>query len=472
MVQGTASHVGKSTLVAALCRIFAQDGCRVAPFKAQNMSLNAAVTSDGGEIGRAQYTQALAARVDPSVDMNPILLKPTSNHRSQIIVRGRPLATEHAADYYTRATSLWPIVTESLDRLRAAHDLVIIEGAGSPAEINLSRVEMVNMRVARYANAPVLLVGDIERGGVFAALYGTVMLLPPEERALIRGFVINKFRGDQSILDPGFAQLQSLTSIPTLGVLPYTTIDLPEEDALGLPSHAHANPYVLDVAAIRYPHVSNFDDLDPLRREPGVRVRWIEHPADLGAPDLIVLPGTKTTVNDLHWLRTRGLDTAILASGAAIIGICGGFQMLGTRIDDPHAVESDAPSTPGLGLLPVTTMFAREKQTTPITRLVPAKPGLLARAGGTTARGYEIHMGHTEAEPFTTDKTGRILGCYIHGLFDAPEVRRAILEEIGSWKGATLPPPSTTNPDDAFDALADVIRHHLDLTTIRSWLTC
>jgi adenosylcobyric acid synthase len=480
MVQGTASHVGKSTLVAALCRIFSQDGIRVAPFKAQNMSLNAAVTPDGGEIGRAQYTQALAARVAPSVDMNPILLKPTSDHRSQIVVRGRPLATEQAADYYTRAASLWPIVTESLDRLRAAHDLVIIEGAGSPAEINLSRVELVNMRVARYADAPVLLVGDIERGGVFAALYGTVMLLPPEERALIRGFVINKFRGDQSILEPGFAMLQSLTSIPTLGVLPFTTLDLPEEDSLGLPTSSESGAHVLDVAAIRYPHVSNFDDLDPLRREPGVRVRWIEHAADLGAPDLIVLPGTKTTVNDLTWLRTRGLDAAILArhaAGAAVIGICGGFQMLGQHIDDPLRVESDVTSAPGLGVLAVITTFSQDKRTTPVTHAVPSRPGLLARAGGTTARGYEIHMGMTatespSTEPFTTDASGRTMGCYIHGLFDAADVRRAILEEIASWKGATLPPPNTTDPDDAFDALAAVVREHLDLTTIRSWLRC
>ena len=278
MVQGTASHAGKSTLVAALCRIFAQDGYRVAPFKAQNMSLNAAVTPDGGEIGRAQYTQALAARAVPSVDMNPILLKPTDDHRSQIVVRGRATTVDRAADYYTRAASLWPIVTESLDRLRAAHDIVVIEGAGSPAEINLARHEIVNMRVARYANAPVLLVGDIERGGVFAALYGTVMLLPPEERALIRGFVINKFRGDAAILGSGFDILAAKTGIPTLGVLPYLTdLDLPEEDSLGLPaSHDDAIP-IVDVAAIRYPHVSNFDDLDPLRREPGVRVRWVEH---------------------------------------------------------------------------------------------------------------------------------------------------------------------------------------------------
>jgi adenosylcobyric acid synthase len=475
MVQGTASHAGKSTLVTALCRIFAQDGYRVAPFKAQNMSLNAAVTPDGGEIGRAQYTQARAARAIPSVDMNPILLKPTDDHRSQIVVRGRATTTDRAADYYTRAASLWPIVTESLDRLRAAYDIVVIEGAGSPAEINLSRHEIVNMRVARYASAPVLLVGDIERGGVFAALYGTAMLLPPEERALIRGFVINKFRGDPTILGSGFETLAEKTGIPTLGVLPYLTdIGLPEEDSLGIPSSAHTAG-VVDVAVIQYPHLSNFDDVDPLRREPGVRVRWIEHAADLGAPDLIVLPGTKTTAADLAWLRTRALDTAILArrdAGAAIIGICGGFQMLGLRIDDPHGVESDIASAPGLGILPVTTTFARDKRTSPITQRVAAKPGLLARAADTTVHGYEMHMGATNADPFTLDATGRTMGCYFHGLFDADDFRRAVLTEIASWKGLTLPHHTPANPDAPFDALADVVRAHLDLATIRQWLAC
>jgi adenosylcobyric acid synthase len=477
MVQGTASHAGKSTLVAALCRIFAQDGYRVAPFKAQNMSLNAAVTPDGGEIGRAQYTQALAARAVPSVDMNPVLLKPTDDHRSQIVVRGRPLVTERAADYYTRSATLWPVVCESLDRLRATHDIVVIEGAGSPAEINLSRFEIVNMRVARYANAPVLLVGDIERGGVFAALYGTVMLLPPEERALIRGFVINKFRGDPTILGSGFESLQAKTGIPTLGVLPYLAdIGLPEEDSLGIPPVSHdVGAVAVDVAAIRYPHVANFDDLDPLRREAGVRVRWVDRVDDLGTPDLIIMPGTKTTVADLTWLRARALDTAILTrreAGAAVIGICGGFQMLGHTIDDPLAIESNSPSVPGLGVFPVTTSFAREKRTTPVTQHVTAKPGLLARAGDTAVRGYEIHMGMTSAEPFTTDATGRTLGCYIHGLFDDDAFRRALLEEIASWKGATLPPPIPTEQDAAFDALADVVRAHIDLPTIRSWLPC
>jgi adenosylcobyric acid synthase len=481
MVQGTASHAGKSTLVAALCRIFAQDGYRVAPFKAQNMSLNAAVTPDGGEIGRAQYTQALAARVAPSVDMNPILLKPTDDRRSQIIVRGRVLAVAHgavsAADYYTRATALWPIVTESLDRLRAAHDIVVIEGAGSPAEINLSRFEIVNMRVARHANAPVLLVGDIERGGVFAALYGTAMLLPPEERALIRGFVINKFRGDPTILGSGFESLLAMTGIPTLGVLPYlANIDLPEEDSLGLPASSQPqSPPIIDVAVIRYPHLSNFDDLDPLRRERGVHVRWIDHAADLGAPDLIILPGTKTTVADLTWLRARALDTAILArraAGAAVIGICGGFQMLGLGINDPLAVESDTAAASGLGVLHVTTTFTPEKRTRPITQPVTARQGLLARAGGTTVRGYEIHMGMTTAEPFTLDRTGRTMGCYFHGLFVADDFRRAVLDEIASWKGLTLPPSRTADTDTAFDALADAVRTHLDMTAIRGMLQC
>jgi adenosylcobyric acid synthase len=324
-------------------------------------------------------------------------------------------------------------------------------------------------------------VGDIERGGVFAALYGTAMLLPPEERALIRGFVINKFRGDPTILGSGFASLLALTGIPTLGVLPYLpNIDLPEEDSLGLPAAGlPQSPPIIDIAVVRYPHLSNFDDLDPLRRERGVHVRWIEHAADLGAPDLIILPGTKTTVADLTWLRARTLDTAILArraAGAAVIGICGGFQMLGVRIDDPLAVESDTPSTPGLGVLPVTTTFVPDKRTRPITQPVTAHPGLLARAVDTTVLGYEIHMGVTQGmtttEPFTLDPTGRTMGCYFHGLFVADDFRRAVLDEIASWKGLTLPPPETADTDKAFDALADVVRTHLDMTAVRGMLQC
>jgi adenosylcobyric acid synthase len=445
MIQGTASHVGKSTLVAALCRIAANAGYRVAPFKAQNMSLNAAVTPDGGEIGRAQYTQAEAARVVPTVQMNPILLKPTDDQRSQVIVLGRAIGAERAAEYYERRETLWPVVTDSLDSLIASHDLVIIEGAGSPAEINLASREIVNMRVALRANAPVILVGDIERGGVFASLFGTVALLNDAERRLVRGFVINKFRGDPTLIEPGPSMLAERTGIPTLGVIPYMPdIGLPEEDTLGVPTD-HVDAAIIDIAVIRFPHMANFDDFDPLRRERGVGVRFVDRFEQLGKPDLIVLPGTKTTVADLEWLRARGFDRA-LTRDTPVLGICGGYQMLGREIRDPLHVESSAECVAGLGLLPVVTTFEAVKT----TKRVP---------GG----GYEIHNGVSEG-PLVE---GRTVGTYVHGLFDEPGVRRRFLEQLAQWKGVELqlgPLPPTR--DQVFDALAAHVSRHCDVPAI------
>jgi len=445
MVQGTASHVGKSTLVAALCRIAANAGYRVAPFKAQNMSLNAAVTPDGGEIGRAQYTQAEAARVVPTVQMNPILLKPTDDQRSQVIVLGRAIGAERAADYFERRDTLWPVVTESLDSLIASHDLVIIEGAGSPAEINLASREIVNMRVALRANAPVILVGDIERGGVFASLFGTVALLNDAERHLVRGFVINKFRGDPTLIEPGPSMLAERTGIPTLGVIPYMAdIGLPEEDTLGVPMD-RVDAAIIDIAVVRFPRMANFDDFDPLRRERGVGVRFVDRVEQLGTPDLIVLPGTKTTVADLEWLRARGFDR-VLTRDTPILGICGGYQMLGREIRDPLHVESPRECVEGLGLLPVVTTFEAVKTTKRV-------------AGG----GYEIHNGVSEG-PLAE---GRTVGTYVHGLFEEPGVRRRFLEQLAQWKGAELqlgPLPPTR--DDVFDALAEHVSKHCDVAAI------
>ncbi|MDA1258749.1 MAG: cobyric acid synthase, partial [Chloroflexi bacterium] len=374
MVQGTGSHVGKSVLTAALCRVFARDGFKVAPFKAQNMALNSFATPDGGEIGRSTAVQAEAAGVDPTVDMNPVLLKPESERSSQVVVLGRPDGTSDAVGYFGRTGKLWPIVTGALDRLRAEYDVVVIEGAGSPAEINLRDREIVNMAVATYAQSPVLLVADIDRGGVFASLVGTMELLEPEEAKLVRAFVINKFRGDQSILDPGLVMLEERTGVPTAGVLPYyTDIHIPEEDALYLESEGRDTPAgydgggaVLDVAIVRLPHIANFDDFDPLRREPAVSVRFVTGPAGLDAADLIILPGTKTTASDLAWLRSSGLADAIVRlrrAGKPIIGICGGFQMLGERISDPTGHESREAEVQALGLLPVVTEFSPDKST-------------------------------------------------------------------------------------------------------------
>jgi adenosylcobyric acid synthase len=464
MIQGTASHVGKSTLVTALCRIAAHAGYRVAPFKAQNMSLNAAVTPDGGEIGRAQYTQAEAAGVVPSVHMNPILLKPTDDQQSQVVVLGRAIGAERAAEYYARRDTLWPVVTESLDVLMREHDLVIIEGAGSPAEINLASREIVNMRVARHASAPVILVGDIERGGVFAALYGTVALLDQPERELVRGFVINKFRGDPSLVEPGPSMLAERTGIPTLGVVPYLPdIGLPEEDTLGVPNDGVAQP-VIDIAVVRLPHMANFDDFDPLRRERGVGVRFVDRAEALGSPDLVVLPGTKTTVTDLDWLRARGFVSA-LARGAPVLGICGGYQMLGQEIRDPLHVESPRDRVEGLGLLPVVTTFEAVKTTRRVN------DGSFAWAEGERVVGYEIHNGTTTG----CATHGRVAGTYMHGLFEEPRVRRAILARLAAWKGVDLalgPLPPTR--DAVFDAWAEHVARHCDVAAMfrLAGLTC
>ncbi|MFA5317574.1 MAG: cobyric acid synthase, partial [Dehalococcoidales bacterium] len=352
MIQGTASSVGKSVLVAALCRILKQDGWRVAPFKAQNMSLNSCATVEDGEIGRAQAVQAQAAGLEPSVDFNPVLLKPQAGSRSQLIVRGKVTRTISAADYYRHTPELLSVVTQSLERLRATYDIIVIEGAGSPAEINLKSREIVNMRVAKMAASPVLLVGDIDRGGVFAAFVGTLALLDDDERDFVKGFIINKFRGDIGLLQPGLEMLEQLTAKPVFGVVPYyRDIRIAQEDSVYLeerPDDVPGND--LDIAVIRLPHIANYDDFDPLE-EDVVAVRYVSRPEELGKPHLIILPGTKSTVSDLAHLKRSGLAREIVRQvmeGTPIIGICGGYQMLGKRILDPLGIESKAATIPGL----------------------------------------------------------------------------------------------------------------------------
>lgn len=493
MVQGTGSHVGKSVLTAALCRIFARAGFKTAPFKAQNMALNSFATPDGGEIGRSTAVQAEAAGVDPTVDMNPVLLKPETERSSQVVVLGRPDGTSDAAGYFGRTGVLWPIVTGALDRLRAEYDVVVIEGAGSPAEINLRDREIVNMAVARYAQSPVLLIADIDRGGVFASLVGTMELLEPEEAKLVRAFVINKFRGDQSILDPGLVMLEERTGVPTAGVLPYyTDIHIPEEDALYLdtPAGCDAGGALLDIAVIRLPHIANFDDFDPLRREPAVSLRFVSGPAGLDAADLIVIPGTKTTASDLAWLHESGLADAIVRlrrSGKPVVGICGGFQMLGERITDPAGHESHEPhkfgEARGLGLLAVVTEFSPDKSTEQVRGVVAADRGLLSGAAGLPVSGYEIHMGHTRVAPGgqvialsersrkpvrdfdgALDEDGLTLGTYMHGLFHNDELRRAMLRFLAARRGVELDDDRFAGSlDTEFDRLADFVTEHLDM---------
>jgi adenosylcobyric acid synthase len=494
MVQGTASHVGKSVLVSAFCRIFRQDGYRVAPFKAQNMSNNSYVTRDGGEIGRAQAVQAEAAGVEARVEMNPVLLKPEADHLAQVVLLGRPLLSAGARDYIALKAQLWESIRTSLDTLRNDYDIVVIEGAGSPAEINLKATEIVNMRVARYADAPVLLCGDIDRGGVFAALVGTLELLEPEERATVKGLVINKFRGDASLLTDGLVWLEQRTHIPVIGVVHhFRDIHIPEEDsvALELPVRSQGGA-VLDIVVVRLPHISNFDDFDPLARENGVALRYVDSPADLGHPDLVILPGSKTTIPDLAWMEARGLATAVRTlhrDGAAVIGVCGGYQMLGTRLYDPEGVESSRAEMDGLGLLPMTTVFAGSKETHRIQGEVILDHGLLAGAKGLAIRGYEIHMGRTTGPDANAafriqdrsdaavtastafdgalDASGWLLGTYIHGLFHNGALRQVLLRALARRKGVALRLVGEELAiDQEYDKLADWVRGSLKMDLI------
>ena len=490
MVQGTSSHAGKSVLATALCRIFAQDGLQVAPFKAQNMSLNSYATLDGGEIGRSQAVQAAAALVEPTVEMNPILLKPEGDRRSQVVILGRPQAVASAREYHELKPTVWKTVTASLDRLRANYDMVVIEGAGSPAEINLKQHDIVNMRVARHADAPVLLVGDIDRGGVFAQLVGTMMLLEPEEKALVKGHVINKFRGDPSLLTPGLDLLKEHTGIPVAGVIPYFfDIHVPEEDSLGLVSRRDVDDPAVDVAIIRLPHIANFDDFDPLRHEPGVRVRYVQRSEHFGSPDLVIIPGSKTTVADLDWMRAQGLDEHILTArrgGAPVVGICAGYQMLGLELLDPDGIESPRAKAPGLGLLPTSTTFLKDKSTYQVTGHVAEGRGLLHGCRGAEVVAYEIHMGVTSeaglSPPFAVtartarsadssggamDDEGLTLGTYLHGLFHNRAVRRSVLECAARRKGAVLPAGGgDIEPSAEYDKLAALVREHLDMSLV------
>jgi len=479
MLQGATSSAGKTYLAAGLCRVYHRRGLRVAPFKAQNMALNSAVTPDGAEIGRAQAVQAEAARVPAEAGMNPVLLKAEADSSCQVVLMGRPIGVYSAAAYRDLRAELWPTVAAALADLRSRFDLVVIEGAGSPAEVNLREGEIVNMRVAAAAQAPVLLVADIERGGVFAALLGTLDLLEPDERALVRGLLVNRFRGDPTLFDGGVDFLQRRSGLPVVGVVPYLDVRLPAEDSLELDllrgEDERAGGALLDVAVVHLGRISNFDELQPLAGEPAVRLRLVSTPHELGRPDLVVLPGTKTTVADLGQLRESGLADAILdarSAGAAVLGICGGYQMLGEEISDPDGVESPG-AAPGMGLLPVRTVFERTKVTAQRRATVIARPGLLGRCAGLRVPGYEVHMGRVLGDrhpAFELDggtegsvsDDGWVVGTSLHGLLGDHRFRRGLLEGLAERKDVALPPPSAA-PPDPFDRLADALERCLDV---------
>ena len=475
MVLGTTSGAGKSWLTTALCRHYAREGFKVAPFKAQNMSNNARVVQGlngrAGEIGSAQYFQALAARRVPEVRMNPVLLKPEADMRSQVVVLGEVHAELSAMPWRERSEALWPHARAALHALMEENEVVVIEGAGSPAEINLHSSDYVNMRTAREANAACLLVTDIDHGGAFAHLYGTHQLLPPNERALIRGFVLNRFRGDASLLAPGPEQLQALTGVPTLAVLPmWRGHGLPEEDGVFDDSASGSG---LTIAIVAYPRISNLDEFQPLRQLPGVRVQWAREPKQLEAADWIILPGSKSVAADLAWLRAQGLAAPIArhaAQGKPLLGICGGLQILGEALVDPHGLDGNGP---GLGLLPLVTQFAQEKLLRPAQSSFTHLNSVWSALSGLAVEGYEIHLGRTlqhadlpAAAVVMRDacgeavgwQQGSVLGLYVHGLFENPAVLRALFGHAG-------------RPLDAvFNGLADYILEHFPHATLRGLL--
>lgn len=488
MIQGTMSNAGKSILTAGILRVLYQDGYRVAPFKSQNMALNSYITRDGLEMGRAQVMQAEAAGIEPDIRMNPILLKPNSDMGSQVIVNGEVLGNREAKDYFRMKKSLIPSIRKAYGELDKSFDVIVIEGAGSPAEINLKDNDIVNMGLARMVDAPVLLVGDIDRGGVFAQLLGTIWLLEEEERARVKGLVINKFRGDKTILDPGLQQLYDKCRIPITGVIPYVKLDIDEEDSLSERLDRRQTGPGIDAAVIRFPHISNFTDFGMLEGLEGVSVRYVKTAGELGRPDIIFLPGSKNTMSDLLWVRQNGLEAVIRKAareGCRIFGICGGYQMLGQRLLDPDGCEHGG-ELAGLGLLPITTTFGKKKQRTRVEGRVEPIEGIYHGLSGVSVEGYEIHMGEStlseacarfaRVTDCVTGKQypdgcvkGNVCGTYIHGILDSPGLLEGLLNPVYLEKGMT---PGTYRDlagykQEQYDILADVIRANLDMDAVR-----
>ena len=471
MIQGTASNAGKTLLTAGLCRIFREDGHTVAPFKAQNMALNSFITKDGLEMGRAQVMQAEACGIEPDARMNPVLLKPTSDKGSQVIVNGTPWGDMSAREYYAVKSRLKPEIRKAYESLAAENDIIVIEGAGSPAEINLKQEDLVNMGMAAMARSPVLLAGDIDRGGVFASLAGTMLLLTEEERSLVKGVIINKFRGDVDILRPGLVMLEDIIRVPVVGVVPYLDVKVDDEDSLTERFAARTGPDLVDIAVVRLPRISNFTDFNALEYMDGVSLRYIRSRSEMGDPDLLILPGSKNTMGDLDWLRQSGLAAAVLrhaAKGRPVLGICGGLQMLGARISDPHGVESGG-ETEGLGLLPCSTHFGPEKQRVQSEGTLSPVGGIFAALSGLPFKGYEIHMGKSDfAGNIINSDT--VYGTYLHGIFDSEAVSRAVVEALLAAKGLDFSAVRAFDMDTfkqgQYDMLAKALRAALDMDAI------
>lgn len=491
MIQGTMSNAGKSMLVAGLCRIFAEDGYRVAPFKSQNMALNSYITKEGLEMGRAQVMQAEAAGIEPVVAMNPILLKPTNDVGSQVIVNGEVLGTMSARDYFAYKKKLVPDILAAYHKLEEMADIIVIEGAGSPAEINLKENDIVNMGLAEMLDAPVLIVGDIDRGGVFAQLLGTHMLLTDAEKERVKGFIINKFRGDLSILTPGIEMLEERGGVPVVGVVPYMKVSLEDEDSLTT-RFDNQKVAAVDIAVIRFPRISNFTDFSVFEQFSCVSLRYVDAPEKLGDPAMIILPGSKNTIEDLKWMRQNGLEAAILKrqGEALIFGICGGYQMLGEMIDDPHQVET-AGKIRGMGLLPVKTCMGIEKTRTRVTGTVLPQEGMLEALSGTAISGYEIHMGQSEYTgpcaafcQIRDEVTGGekedgayrdgVYGTYVHGIFDADHMAEQIVDALLKKKGIAMEHADGMDyaafKETQYQKLSDTLREYLDMERIYQML--
>ena len=476
LILGTASHVGKSSVVTALCRILSRN-YRVAPFKAQNMSLNSWITKDGKEIGIAQAIQAKAAGAEPTADMNPVLLKPKGDRVSQVILLGEPYADKSAGQYYDSIAEMHAVLKGALDRLYNEYDILVMEGAGGAAEINLYERDIVNIGTARLTQAPIILVGDIERGGVFASLYGTVELLPDDVRKNVKGFIINKFRGDIEILNPGLKQLEEKTGIPVLGVLPYFKLRIPSEDSVSLQDKEDKKceecEKNVEIAVIRLPRISNFTDFEPLERL--AKIRYVDLDEELGNPDAIFIPGTKNTVNDLLDLKASGMEEKIrdFKGKIPIFGICGGYQMLGKTIFDSGVENGVEAEFEGLGLLDVRTKFgAYEKRTVQVTKTVNACGPILSPIDGEEVKGYEIHMGITDScrcvfgDDGAIDGDGLIIGTYLHGLFDNTNVRNALMQYLCGKKGLEYEPEDPMTESNGYDELANIVEQNLDMKKI------